>query len=109
LDQRRIAKRLEDPAGVAPHIVLNREHETRRQLPERRTSTGEGRRVWHKAHVGEQVIEESLSFACVAIPLLLDDGDVMGDAGEHTCHRLHSVALTVLAQVALCQDLQGVV
>ena len=99
MDQGHIAHGLED----APHVVVNREHETRRKLPQRRSGVHQRWRVWQEfqpRHEGEILF---LGLCRVSSKRCFNGGHRLGHTAEHLERRLRQFPVLVAEEVAPLQ------
>ena len=108
LDQGCDAQRAENSIEGPAHVILDGQHETGRQLPERGAGPREGRAVGKETPLRQEVVEHLRRRRCVAAVLLLHLRNVVCHPVEHARRRLQARAVVVTAQIALLQNLDAV-
>ena len=93
LNQGRIAKRLKDASGVPAHVVGDGQDKAGCELTQGRSGTREGWRIGEELAAREQHVELSGALEHIAVPLLLDLGDMVGHAPEHLVHGFSRAAV----------------
>ena len=108
LDEGGVAQRLEDAAGALAHIVGEREHKARRQLPQRGAGAGEGWGIGEEGLGGQHPVVGAGGGVHVAEPQRFHLGNVRSHAPEHLLDRFRRLLVVVAAHVAPDEHLAGI-